>query len=82
MDTVLSQVTVPLLVLQSTFMNTQRQRVPLRAGESTPWLDLVRQYHPQAQMEIMPDVGHFPMLEVPEAVNQAILAFVEGLRQA
>lgn len=76
LDTALSQIAVPLLVLQSTYINLERVRVPLLPGATTPWLELIRHHVPTAHIEIISGVGHFPMLEVPEAVNQSMAAFV------
>ncbi|MBC7802705.1 MAG: alpha/beta fold hydrolase [Candidatus Parcubacteria bacterium] len=72
----LSAVKVPLLVIQSTYMNAERKRSPLKIGQSTPWLDLVRSHAPQAQIEIIPDVGHFPQLEAAEAVNKHLAGLI------
>lgn len=79
MDTVLSQIRAPLLVIQSTYLNTDQVRMPLQAGQTTPWIDLVRRYHPTAQVEMINGVGHFPMLEAPDAVNRVITTFVDRL---
>jgi pimeloyl-ACP methyl ester carboxylesterase len=68
MERALAAVKVPLLVIQSTSFNAERKRVALKAGESSPWLDMVRSNAPQAQVEIIPGVGHFPQLEVPQEV--------------
>ena len=76
LDTALSQVAVPLLVLQSTYINLERVRVPLQPEATTPWLELIRQHVPTAHIEIVSGVGHFPMLEAREAVNQSMAAFV------
>jgi pimeloyl-ACP methyl ester carboxylesterase len=76
MDMALPRVAVPLLVIQSTDVNPERVRVPLQPGASTPWLDLVRRHVPTAQIEIVSDVGHFPMLEAPEVVNRLLGTFV------
>lgn len=76
LDSALSQIAVPLLVLQSTYINTEHVRVPLQPGDSTPWLELIRNRVPTAWIEILSGVGHFSMLEAPEAVNQAVAAFV------
>lgn len=78
MQAALAAVKVPLLVIQSTGMLAGGKRAALRAGESTPWLDLVRRHAPQARIEIIPGMGHFPQLEAPELVNN----YLEGLINA
>lgn len=72
MERALAGVKAPLLVIQSTSVNAQRVRVPLKPGETTPWLDLVRARAPQARIEIVAGSGHFPQLEAAEAVNRLI----------
>lgn len=69
MEEALAAVRVPLTVIQSTTMNAERKRVPLAAGQSTPWLDLVRGCVPGARIEVLPGVGHFLQLEAPARIN-------------
>jgi pimeloyl-ACP methyl ester carboxylesterase len=82
MEATLAQVAVPLLVLQSTYVNPQRVRVSLQPDATTPWTELVRQRVPTAQIEVLPHLGHFPMLEAPQAVNQSIAAFIATFNTA
>lgn len=79
MDTALSQIAVPLLALQSTYFNVQRVRVPMQPGTTTPWMERVQHHIPSARIDLVSDVGHFPMLEAPDAVNDKIAAFVAQL---
>lgn len=72
-------VAVPLLVLQSTFLNVERRRATLKEGETTPWLELVRKLVPAAQIPVFPGIGHFSMLEAPSRINGAIRQFVARL---
>ena len=72
MERALAAVKVPMLVIQSTYLNTGRKRVALKPGETTPWLDLVRRQAPQARIEIVTGTGHFPQLEAPEQVNKLL----------
>jgi pimeloyl-ACP methyl ester carboxylesterase len=74
MTSALSQVRVPVLSLQSTVVHGVRR--PMRDGERTPWIKLLGRYLPEATIEVIPDVGHFSMLEAPEVVNNAITSFV------
>ena len=67
---------VPLLVIQSTHLNADRVRVSIKPGVDTPWLQTVRRCAPTAQIEIFPNVGHFPQLEAPAHVNRLIASFV------
>ena len=76
MDAALAAVKVPLLVLQSTYLNAERKRVAMKPGDTTPWLDLVRKRAPAARIEIIPGVGHFPQIEVPTEVNRLLSALV------
>lgn len=74
MDAALGAVRVPLLVIQCTTINAERKRVALKAGQTTPWLDLVRSRVPGARIEVIADTGHFPQIETPERVNELIAA--------
>lgn len=82
MESTLTRVTVPLLVLQSTYVNPERVRASLQPGATTPWTDLVRQRVPTARIEILPHLGHFPMLQAPQVVNQSIAAFIATITTA
>jgi pimeloyl-ACP methyl ester carboxylesterase len=55
--------------------------VPLKAGETTPWLDLVRRRVPYARIEVIPGVSHFPQIDVPERVNALLADFVGSLAE-
>lgn len=79
-DRALAAVDVPTSVIQSTYLNVDRVRVPLSRGDSTPWTELVRQTVPGAVVEIVPGVGHFTMLEAPAAVNRGIEHVLEAAR--
>jgi pimeloyl-ACP methyl ester carboxylesterase len=76
MDSALAQIRVPLLLIQSTTVNENMERVSLQPGAITPWLALVGDHVPGARIEIVSGTGHFPMLEAPEAVNQRIAEFL------
>jgi pimeloyl-ACP methyl ester carboxylesterase len=75
MEQALAAVKVPLLVIQSTYLTAERKRVALKPGDTTPWLDLVRRNAPQARIEIVSGVGHFPQIEAADQVNRLL----EGL---
>ncbi|MGH8764940.1 MAG: alpha/beta fold hydrolase [Burkholderiales bacterium] len=70
----LSRVAVPLAVIQSTYLSPERKRVPMKPGETSPWLDLVRRTQPTARIEVIAGVGHFPHLEAAQQVNRLLLA--------
>ena len=75
MEAALEAVRAPVLAVQSTYVNTERKRVPLRPGESTPWLDLLRQKVKDVRIEILPGIGHFSQLEAPARINALIRDF-------
>jgi pimeloyl-ACP methyl ester carboxylesterase len=70
---------VPVTVLQSTYLDENRERVSLQAGESSAWLELVKERVPQAEIHIIPGVGHFTMIEAADEVNRHIEAMLAGL---
>ena len=76
MASALGRAGVPLLAIQSTVITPERKRMPLAAGGTSPWLEMVRSRAPHARIEIIPGVGHFPMLEAPAAVNAALAEFM------
>jgi pimeloyl-ACP methyl ester carboxylesterase len=77
MDAGFDAVRSPLLVIQSTTRDANLKRSPLKAGESSPWLDYVRAKG--ARVEIIPDTSHFPQIDAPDRVNGLIGDFVGEL---
>ena len=69
MDTAFAAARAPVLAIQSTTRNAQLVRSPLKAGETSPWVDYLKSKG--ARVEIVP-AGHFTMLEEPAAVNRLI----------
>lgn len=80
MRAALAAVRAPLVAIQSTWVNAERKRVPLQAGQTTPWLDLVRSSVPGARTEVIANADHFPQIERSQVVNQLIGAFLATLR--
>jgi pimeloyl-ACP methyl ester carboxylesterase len=66
---------LPVLALQSTFVAAGVPRRSLGRDESTPYLELLRAALPALQVEVLPNVGHFSMLEAPDAVTRSIGSF-------
>ena len=73
MEGALAAVRGRILAIQSTTRNAQLQRSPMKPGDTSPWLDLLKSYG--ARIEIIPDTGHFTQLEAPDQVNRLIAEF-------
>lgn len=82
MEPALAGVAAPLMAIQSTYLNPERKRVRLQAGQSSPWLDLLRSRATRARIEIVADAGHFTMLDQPAAVNRLLADFTARLAAA
>lgn len=80
MDRALAAVRTPLMAIQSTYINAERKRVALTAGQSTPWTEILLQKIPGVRIEVLPGIGHFSQLEAPERVNRLIASFVASSR--
>lgn len=77
MDAALGAVRAPLLAIQSTTRDAQLRRSPLKSGQSSPYLDLIRSKVPGAQVAVVPDTGHFAQIEAPDEVNRLIAEFMQ-----
>ena len=77
MDGAFAAVRAPLLAIQTTTRNAELRRAPLKAGDTSPWLDYVKRNG--GRVEIIPDTGHFPQIEKPEVVNRLIAGFIQNL---
>jgi pimeloyl-ACP methyl ester carboxylesterase len=75
MEAALAAVRCPLMVIQATYINSERKRLPLEPGQTTPFLDLIRAKVPQARIEVLSGVGHFAQIEAPNEVNRLIADF-------
>ena len=79
MEHALQTLKQPILALQSTTLNIERQRVPLQAGQSTPLLDALRRLSSNVRIEIILDAGHFVNIDKPDVVNRNIETFIDGM---
>ena len=80
MDAALAAVRAPVLAIQSTTRNADLKRSMLRAGESSPYLDLLKQSLKDVRIEVVPGVGHFTQLEAAATVNRLISEFAAAGR--
>lgn len=74
----LAAVRVPLLAIQSTTMNTARERVSLASGRNSPWLDLIRAHVSTASVAELVGAGHFPQIERADDVTELIAGFLRS----
>jgi len=76
LEPALAAVRVPVLVIQTTTRDPATgKRGPMRAGQSSPYLDLLKSKLKNLEIEVLPNLGHFPQLEAPERVNRLIAEF-------
>ena len=75
LEPALAAVHAPVLVIQTTSRNAQMQRAPMQTGQTTPWLELLKEKLKSVRIEVLPGLGHFPQLEAPERVNRLIEEF-------
>jgi pimeloyl-ACP methyl ester carboxylesterase len=78
----LKQITVPALVLQATFIDSNLKRVPIQAGMTTPWMDAIASSVAKSEAKIVPRSGHFAMIEAAQTINEEIDKFAARLARA
>ena len=73
----MSQITVPMEIVQSTLVTKDKQRLSLKVGETTEYLDRLRMLAKHAKVTIVPDCGHFTQLDGVQETNEAISKIAE-----
>jgi pimeloyl-ACP methyl ester carboxylesterase len=82
-ETVVAGVTSPVLAIQSTYWSDTEARRTLAPGEvDTPWLRMLRTNNARVAVDIVPDTGHFVMIEAARHVDSTIRSFAAGLSHA
>ena len=76
MDAAFAAVRAPMLAIQTTTRDANLRRTPLKAGETSPWLEYAKSKG--ARVEIIPDTGHFPQIEAAHTVNRLIGDFLQN----
>lgn len=71
----LAAIRVPVLVLQSSWIDADGIRRPMREDTETAFMERVRRLVPQSRIVRIPDSSHFPMQDQSETVNREILQF-------
>jgi pimeloyl-ACP methyl ester carboxylesterase len=71
---------LPVLAVQSTYVDAATRRRSLGPGESTPYLEFLRAALPALEVQVLPGVGHFSMLEAPDEVTRSIGGFADARR--
>jgi pimeloyl-ACP methyl ester carboxylesterase len=71
----LRQIAVPVVVLQSTYVNSEFKRMPLQPGMTTPFIELLANLVKESEARVITGCGHFCTIEAADAVNRAIHEF-------
>lgn len=79
MDEALAALRVPLLVIQSTFVDAHG-RHSLPADGTSPYLELLRARPRRVDVQVVSGPGHFVQLEAAEAVNRLLSEFAARAR--
>src|ERR1700722_707207 len=75
----LASVRVPVMALQTTYSNERRERVSMRSGQTTPYIDMLRENVAAVRIDVIEDTGHFPQIEESARTNALIERFVASL---
>ena len=76
LETALAAVHAPVLVIQTTTRDPRTgKRGPMKPGQSSPYIDLLKSRLTNCRVEVLAGLGHFPQLEAPERVNRLIAEF-------
>jgi pimeloyl-ACP methyl ester carboxylesterase len=70
---------VPAMAIQTTYSNEKRERKWLQAGQTSPYLDMLRAAIPSPRIEVIEDTGHFPQLEEAARTNALLDSFAASV---
>lgn len=78
----LASLRVPVMALQTTFLDEKNERMTLREGQTTPYIDMLRANLSSIRTEIIADTGHFPQLDESGRTNVLIDSFLASVPAA
>lgn len=78
----LERIAVPLLLLQSTYFDADFIRRPIPPGGSARFIETVKSLVPSVETEIVPNAGHFPMFDAPEAISDRLRIFARRIAES
>ena len=79
LSTSLADLRVPVMALQTTYSNEQRERRPMSKGQTTPYLEMLRARIPSVRIEIIEETGHFPQVDEIAQTNVLLDSFLAAL---
>ena len=79
LSTSLADLRVPVMALQTTYSNEQRERRPMSKGQTTPYLEMLHARIPSVWIEIIEDTGHFPQVDEIAQTNALLDSFLASL---
>jgi pimeloyl-ACP methyl ester carboxylesterase len=79
LTTSLADLRVPVMALQTTYSNEQRERRPMSKGQTTPCLDMLRSRIPSVRIVVIEKSGHFPQLDEIAETNALLDSFLASL---
>ena len=79
LTTSLADLRVPVMALQTTYSNEQRERRPMSKGQTTPYLDMLGSRIPSVRIEVIENTGHFPQLDEITQTNMLLDQFLATL---
>jgi pimeloyl-ACP methyl ester carboxylesterase len=71
----LQAIEVPVLVIQTTHVDSNFKRVPMEAATTTPFIRAVQDLCPRSEVRVIEGCGHFPMSEAAGEINRALREF-------
>jgi pimeloyl-ACP methyl ester carboxylesterase len=80
LEPALAAIGQPMMVIQTTYTNEKRERMPMQKGQSVPYIDMVRRVAPKTQIEVIAGYGHFPQLDAPAETNALIARFIGSVK--
>jgi pimeloyl-ACP methyl ester carboxylesterase len=78
-DKNLSNLSLPVLILHSTKLDTKIGRSPIRKNEVIPYINFIKKHISKVRIELFEETGHYITIEKPETVNKIMSEWIDKL---
>ncbi len=79
LEGILHEINLPILILQSTKLDKERNRAPIKGNEKVNFIEFIRSNSSKVETKIFRNTGHYISIEKPKLINKIIFEWVKKI---